>query len=415
MSIPLHIGIDASRMAVAARTGTEHYTYELLAALARRDQQTRYTLYCNQMPAALPPLGPNFALRRIPFPRLWTHARLSAELLAHAPDVLFVPAHVLPLGAPLRRRMRTVVTVHDLGYLRFPEAHTQAQRLYLRLSTLWSARAASRLIAISAATRDDLVRVAGVRPEKIAVVHHGLSPRFRPVADGEIAAVLRRYGIAGANEHAIGAGDHTPAGEHKARPYLLYVGTVQPRKNLVRLIEAFAQLDDRRPTTDDRRPTAGQIIAPNLQSAICNLQLVIAGKRGWLTEEIERRAAELGVAERVRFTGYVADEDLPSLLSGALAFVLPSLYEGFGMPVLEAMACGAPVLASNTSSLPEVAGDAALLVDPTDTAALADGLARLATDAGLRAELRARGLARAAEFTWDRCAAETLAVLKHDA
>jgi glycosyltransferase involved in cell wall biosynthesis len=359
------------------------------------------------MPAALPPLGPNFALRRIAFPRLWTHARLSAELLAHAPDVLFVPAHVLPLGAPLRRRMRTVVTVHDMGYLRFPEAHTPAQRLYLRLSTIWSARAATQLIAISAATRDDLVRFAGVRPEKIAVVHHGLSPRFRPAADAAIAAALRRYGIVGANEHAVGAGDHQPTGEYNGRPYILYVGTVQPRKNLVRLIEAFAYMLEIR----DWRLEIGTSM-PNPQSLISNLQLVIAGKRGWLTEEIEQRAAALGIAERVRFTGYVADEDLPALLSGALAFVLPSLYEGFGMPVLEAMACGAPVLASNTSALPEVAGDAALLVDPGDTAAIASGLARLAADAGLRADLRARGLAHAAQFTWDRCAEQTLAVLK---
>jgi glycosyltransferase involved in cell wall biosynthesis len=141
------------------------------------------------------------------------------------------------------------------------------------------------------------------------------------------------------------------------------------------------------------------------------MQLVIAGKRGWLTEAIERRAAELGVAERVRFAGYVADDDLPALLSGALGFVFPSLYEGFGMPVLEAMACGAPVLTSTSSALPEVAGDAALLVDPADTATIAAGLARLATDAALRADLRARGLARAAQFTWERCAEETLAVL----
>src|SRR5262245_21764138 len=129
MSLPQHIGIDASRIAVAARTGTEHYTYDLLAALAQRDRRTRYTLYCNQPPAALPPLGPNFALRRIPFPRLWTHARLSAEPLARAPDVLFVPSHVLPLGTPLRRGTQTVVTIHDLGYLHFPEAHTRAHRL----------------------------------------------------------------------------------------------------------------------------------------------------------------------------------------------------------------------------------------------------------------------------------------------
>jgi glycosyltransferase involved in cell wall biosynthesis len=375
----MHIGIDASRIAVAARTGTEHYTYELLAALARRDRSTRYTLFCNQMPATLPALGPNFKLRRIPFPRLWTHARLSAELVMHPPDTLFVPAHVLPLGAPVRRRMRTVVTIHDLGYLRFPDAHTRAHRLYLRLSTLWSARVASQVIAVSSATRDDLVRLAHVPPAAITVIHHGLSPRFRPIADsGSVAAAQQRYGI-------------TP-------PYFLYVGTIQPRKNLVRLIEAFAHLTHReRRTANDGHgdPT-----------------LVIAGKRGWLTEAIERRAAELGVAKRVRFTGYVDDDDLPALLGGALAFVFPSLYEGFGMPVLEAMACGSPVLTSKSSSLPEVAGDAALLVDPTDTTAIAEGLARLSTDGALRAELRTRGLARAAEFTWDRCAEQTLRVLK---
>jgi glycosyltransferase involved in cell wall biosynthesis len=138
---------------------------------------------------------------------------------------------------------------------------------------------------------------------------------------------------------------------------------------------------------------------------------VIAGKRGWLTEEIERRAAELGLADRVIFTGYLPDDDVPALLSGALGFVFPSLYEGFGMPLLEAMACGAPVLASDSSSLPEVAGDAALLVDPTNVAAIAAGLARLANDVALRADLRARGLARAAQFTWEQCAARTLEVL----
>jgi glycosyltransferase involved in cell wall biosynthesis len=178
---------------------------------------------------------------------------------------------------------------------------------------------------------------------------------------------------------------------------------VQPRKNLVRLIEAFASLDERR-TTNGCGPSPTVHRPPPLQ-------LVIAGKRGWLTDAIERRAVELGVADRVRFTGYVADDDLPALLSGALAFVFPSLYEGFGMPVLEAMACGTPVLASATSSLPEVAGDAALLVDPNDTGAIAAGLARLVCDDGLRAELRARGLVRAAQFTWSRCADETLAVL----
>src|SRR5262249_48169826 len=141
-------------------------------------------------------------------------------------DVLFVPAHVLPLGAPLRRRMRTVVTIHDMGYLRFPEAHTPMHRRYLRLSTLWSARMADRIIAISAATRDDLVRYTGVRPDKISVIHHGVSERFRPVLDRDLLhATQHRYGI--------------------SAPYFFYIGTVQPRKNLVRLIEAFARVEAR--------------------------------------------------------------------------------------------------------------------------------------------------------------------------
>lgn len=369
----LEIGIDASRMAVAARTGTEHYTFELLGALAQIDRSTRYTLYCNQMPAALPALGANFALRQIPLARLWTHARLSADVLARPPDLLFVPAHVIPLGAPLQRRTRTVVTIHDLGYLHFPEAHTRAHRLYLRLSTAWSARVAHRVIAVSAATRADLVRYTGVAPEKISVIHHGVAAHFAPVASQPmIAAVQARYAI--------------------DRPYFLFVGTVQPRKNLERVIAAFAAL-----------------------AVSQQLLLVIAGKKGWLTAAIERRAQELGVADRVRFVGYLPDADLPPLLSGALGFVFPSLYEGFGMPVLEAMACGTPVLTSTTSSLPEVAGDAALLVDPRDTSAIADGLRRLASEPQLRAELGAQGRARAARFTWRACAEATLRVLRQAA
>lgn len=366
----MHIGIDASRLAVTARTGTERYSYELIAALARLDRVRRYTLYCNRLPPMLPLVGPNMALRSIPCPRLWTHARLSLEMRWHPPDVLFVPAHVLPLLHP----PRSVVTIHDLGYLAFPTAHTTARRLELHLTTRWSARAAWRVIAISQATRRDLIRHYGVAPEKIGVIYHGVAPQFQPVTcRATISATLSHYGI--------------------CTPYVLYVGTIQPRKNLLRLIEAFAQC---------RREWTGHTQCP---------QLVIAGKPGWLTTDIERRVAEMGLTSLVRFPGYVADADLPALLSAALAFVFPSLYEGFGMPVLEAMACGTPVLTSTTSSLPEVAGDAALLVDPLNTAALAAALARLVDDAALRDELRRRGLARAAEFRWERCAAETLGVL----
>jgi glycosyltransferase involved in cell wall biosynthesis len=359
----MRIGIDISRVAATARTGTEHYAYELLAALAHIDRQNDYTLYCNRMPAALPPLRPNFRLRQIPLPRFWTHLRLSAEIIAHPPEAAFIPAHVIPLGAPLAHRTRLVVTVHDLGYLRFPEAHTRAQRLMLRLTTVWSARMADRVIAISAATRDDLIRLAQVPAEKISIVHHGVSPRFRL---SNLQSPISNL------------------------PYFLYVGTIQPRKNLVRLIEAFAQF---------------------LRGSDRAYRLILAGKPGWLSEPIVRRAAELGLGDAVQFLGYVPDSELPALLGGATAFVFPSLYEGFGMPVLEAMAAGVPVLTSNTSALPEVAGDAALLVDPEDTQAIMAGLAQLANDAGLRERLRERGLAQSGRFTWERCAQETLAAI----
>jgi glycosyltransferase involved in cell wall biosynthesis len=271
------------------------------------------------------------------------------------------------------------VTIHDLGYLAFPEAHTARRRLELDLTTRWSLRAARRVIAISGATRDDLVRHYGADPARVSVVHHGLSAAFQPTPDPD---VLARYDL--------------------DAPYMLYVGTVQPRKNLTRLIEAFAMA-----SVLIEQQSAAADAGHTPQAPL----LVIAGRMGWCTEAIEQRAAALGVGGMVRFLGYVPDADLPALLSGALAFLFPSLYEGFGMPVLEAMACGTPVLTSTTSALPEVAGNAALLVDPADTDAIAAAIARLAADTGLRADLRARGLTRAAQFTWERCAHETLGVL----
>lgn len=367
-----HIAIDVSRLAITNRTGTEHYTYELLGALAKQDRRSRYTLYCNQRLESLPPLGPNFALRRIPFPRLWTHLRLSAEVIARSPDVLFIPAHVLPLGAPLRRDIRTVVTIHDLGYMHFPSSHTRSQRLYLRLSTLWSARVATQIIAISNATRYDLMRFTGISPHKVSTIHHGVSAQFHAAEDvTTTTAVRQKYGITG--------------------EYFLYLGTIQPRKNILRLIDAFASMK---------------------QADTRSLCLVIAGKPGWLTQSIEQRATEQGVADRVHFVGYVADADRTPLLRGAIGFVFPSLYEGFGMPILEAMQCGTPVITSITSALPEVAGDGAILVNPNDTDAIATAMTQLASNTQLHDDLRRRGFARVRHFTWDRCAEQTLQVLQ---
>ena len=355
------IGIDASRATLTERTGTEAYSLHLIRALLKQPTAHRFRLYLNQ--AAAPDLfapQSNLELRSIPFPRLWTHLRLAVELFQHWPDLLFVPAHSLPLLFP----GRAAVTVHDLGYLQFPEAHPAAGRRYLRWSTRWSARRATVVIADSEATRRDLVAHDHIDPAKIVVVYPGYDESLRPVRDAAtLAAVRQRYGIEG--------------------DYLMTLGTLQPRKNLLRLIDAWVELG---------RP----------------LPLVLAGKLGWLSEPIVTRAREAGVC----LPGFVADEDKAALLSGARAFLFPSLYEGFGFPVLEAMACGVPVLCSNTSSLPEVAGDAALLVDPLDTQAIAAGIGQLLNDEPLRQELVQRGFENLQRFSWEQCAREVLQALE---
>jgi len=367
------IGIDASRAARAERTGTEAYSLHLIRTLLSAAPQHRFRLYTDRaLPRELD--APNIEPRVMPFPRLWTHVRLSTEMLVHPPDVLFVPAHVVPLIHP-----RTVVTIHDLGYFHFPQAHPPLARLYLDLSTRWNARVAAHVIADSQATKDDLMRHHGTSPDKITVAYPGRDENLRRVDDpSAIGAVKCRHNITG--------------------DYLLYIGTLQPRKNLTRLIQAFSNLK----SLSDLRPPA----------FASDLRLVFAGGKGWLYDDIFAEVTRLGLESQVLFPGRVAEEDKAALLSGAKALVFPSLYEGFGLPVIEAMQCGTPVICSNTSSLPEVAGDAALLVDPLDVDALAQAMARLLDDADLRGTLIERGYAQAQKFSWAACAARVLAVFE---
>jgi glycosyltransferase involved in cell wall biosynthesis len=362
------IGIDASRTVVARRTGTERYALEITRALIDAAPDDRFVLYFNQPPPpGLLPRSEQVRWRLIPAPRLWTVGRLSLELARRPPDVLFVPAHSLPPVVPCA----SVATVHDLGYLHFPDEHPRLIRWLRRLANRWSASRATRVVAISGATRDDLVRFESVSPARITVVHHGCGPSFRPVRDADqIAAVRRRHRL--------------------SAPYFLFVGTLQPRKNLARLLAAFDRLAEDHP----------------------GILLALVGARGWQPGRLRAALDGVRARDRVRLLGYVNDADLPLLVSDALALAFPSLYEGFGLPALEAMACATPVLTSNTSSLPEVVGDAGLLVDPLDVDAIAGALRRLADDEKLRAELGERGAARAASFTWQRAATETLAVLR---
>jgi glycosyltransferase involved in cell wall biosynthesis len=375
------IGIDASRAGAAQRTGTENYSLHLIRWMLALGHAHRFRLYFNRAPSR--ELFPATAhWRIIPFPRLWTHIRLSWEMATQPPDVLFVPSHVLPLVHP----QRSVVTVHDLGYHYYPEAHTLFQNVYLRWSTRHNVHAASRILADSEATRQDLVRYYRVAPERIVVVYPGRDEALVRVTDpAAVASVRARYNVSG--------------------PYVLYVGTLHPRKNLVRLVQAFASV-----IRSQSRPAGEPDADP--PSGLSDLQLVLAGKKGWLFDDIAAQIGKLGLDGRVVLAGYVPPGDLPALMSGASAFAYPSLYEGFGLPVLEAMACGTPVVCANASSLPEVAGGAALMVDPLDVDSLAQGLVAVLTDEGLRQGLVERGLVQIRCFSWHRCAQETLRVLE---
>jgi glycosyltransferase involved in cell wall biosynthesis len=307
----------------------------------------------------------------IPQRRLWTHIGLARELRRRPPNALFIPAHVLPLSQALmqtaRRTTRSVVTLHDVGYRYFPRAHPLRQRLYLDASTALSARYASHVIVDSQATRRDIQRFYGTPDERITVAYPGLLP-LPVVGPDDVRAVRARLGLS------------------DAQPYALYVGTLQPRKNLRRLMRAWAQVVA---VSEPQKPL-----------------LILAGAQGWgaESEHLRVEVQAHGLSDLVRFAGYVSDEEKAALLHGARVFAFPSLYEGFGFPVLEAQSAGVPVVCSNTSSLPEVAGEAALLVDPLDVNALAAALRQAMTDAALRQHLSGAGARNVAHFSWRRCA-----------
>lgn len=364
------IGIDYTP-AYAQGGGIGRYVRELIAALALQDASQPYRLFvAGARRAALPP-APSANFRYAPtrlsplsLARLWQRARLPLPVefftgklrLFHATDF------VLPPTLP---RTPTLLTVHDLSFARLPQAAAPRLKAYLEAVVPRSARRADHILADSAATKADLMDLYGIPESKISVLYSGVSAAFTPVraADAQ-AAVRAKYGIGRA-------------------PYVLAVGTVQPRKNYERLMQAMAALPAR----------------------FADLKLVIVGGRGWLDAPIHAQARVLG--ERVQFVGFADEEDLPTLYSAAACLAFPSLYEGFGLPVLEGMACGVPVLTSNVSSLPEVAGDAALMIDPHSVEAIRVGLiALLEEDSTARAARLERGFAQVARFTWQAAAAQ---------
>ena len=366
-----HIAVNAHLLSDQTgyrSAGVHRYIYHLLQHLGRADGGLHYTLLVGK--GARPPgtdlkaLQSRWPTRYVPVRVLWEQSVQPYTLRQIGADLVHGPVFVGPLLAPCP----FVVTIHDLSFIRFPALFRPANRLYLTLMTRLSTRRAQRLIAVSRHTASEAVRLLGVPSEKIDVVYHGVDPAFRPRSRIEVEAFRRRRGL--------------------PERFALFLGTLEPRKNLVRLVDAFARIQDAR------------------------IGLVLAGGKGWFYDELFSRAEALELGTRVLFPGYVREAELPLWYNAATVLAYPSLYEGFGLPVLEAMACGTPVVCSNTSSLPEAAGNAALMVDPNDTNALAEELARLLNEKTLRLEMRRRGLAHAQQFTWAHTAQKTTRVYR---
>ena len=357
--------------ALRQTAGIGRYTRGLVAALAEADRGNTYNLFCSGEAPDRETWPENFTVRVSNIPARWLtaswhrlHLPLPAERLAGDCDIFHSPDFSLP---PLRSA-HGVVTVHDLSFLRLPEHADPGLRDYLQKSVPLAVARAHRVLADSENTKRDLVELLKVAEDKISVVPAGVETRFRPVRDTvRLAEVRARYNL--------------------PEWFILSVGTLEPRKNLVRLIAAFAQM---------RRQTG-------LPHA-----LVLAGKPGWLYQGIYDQVKQEGLQEHVLFPGFVADTDLPAVYTQADLLAFPSLYEGFGLPPLEAMACGTPVVCSNNSSLPEAVGSAALLVDATDVEGLADAMARVLGNAALRVRLGDLGRAQAARFTWQAAARKLL-------
>jgi glycosyltransferase involved in cell wall biosynthesis len=367
------IYIDVSS-AVHAKAGIGRYAGSLAQALIAREPG-RFALFYNRTGDSLPPEG----LEEIPARTVragykpWRMAVWMGQLagvgfnrLVPGAELFHATEHLLP---PLRG-VSTVLTVHDMIFKLFPEHQKRLNYWYLNATMPLYCRRASAIVTVSEASKRDIVANYGLDPARVTVIHEAAAPEFSPSASDAVDEVRRRYGL--------------------PERYLIHVGTIEPRKNLTRLVEALQRLRE-----------SGQTIP-----------LVVVGGKGWLYDEFFQRLEQSGLSDSILFPGYVPSADLPAIYSAATVAVVPSVYEGFGLPVLEAMACGTPVVSSEASSLPEIGGAAACYFDPYDVPAMADAVGEVWSDATLREEMREQGLAQAARFSWERAAEETQALYK---
>lgn len=365
----MHVGLNAQLLSLDSTyrgAGINTYIHHLLRAVERLDSPHRFTAFTGERRFCAEQMAVHYSAwtTRRPWARIaWEQLVLPVAARRRNLDLL----HAMAFVGPLLGTIPTVVTVYDLSFLRYPEAFRPFNRWYLSRFTPAAVHRARRVIAISESTRQDVVDRLGMPPDRVDVVYCGCDPAFRRLPADEVARFRHIHDL--------------------PDRFVLYVGTVEPRKNVRGLIAAYA------------RWRHDELHVP---------PLVVAGARGWYYEEVFRTVTALGLTGHVLFTGYVATEDLPLLYNASELLVYPSFFEGFGLPVLEAMACGVPVICSNVSSLPEVAGEAAALVTPDDVVGLCDALRDVWGDTNRRREMTERGLARAATFTWERAAHQSV-------
>jgi len=372
----MHIALNAQLLSFSAsyrQAGISRLIQGTLRGLQAIDQDNNYTVFVGAQPIPadfffnkLWTVAPSrLAASNRPARILWEQTALPLAVYRRRADLLHAMAFVGPVSCPCP----LVATVYDMTFVLFPEAFNRFNRSYLTTMTRATVQRAQRVIAISQSTKNDVVRLMGVPAERVDVVYPGLEPGFAPPSAVSIEEFRRRHGL--------------------PDRFVLFVGTLEPRKNVTNLVRAYASLR---------------------KMGAMSHALVLAGSKGWRYESIFAAIEQSGVSQYVIMPGYVARADLPLWYGAADLLVYPSLYEGFGLPVLEAMACGLPVITSNVSSLPEVAGDAGRLVHPEDVDGLADAMLRVVTDRDLHTDMARRGLARAAVFTQEAMARATLAV-----
>jgi glycosyltransferase involved in cell wall biosynthesis len=360
------IGIDGNEANVERKVGIGEYAYELLKQFSKlSNQNIKFVVYLKSSPRVdMPPPSSTFRYKIVTPTKMWTQIALPISLFfGKRPDVFFTPSHYAPRVSPVK----TVISVMDLSFIRFPELFAKKDLYQLKNWTAYSARNAKRILTISLSSKNDIINEYKKDAKSVVVTYPGIKPSLTLNKNIKMNDLNKKFGI--------------------NKEYILFVGTLQPRKNIAKLVEAFSKIDK-------------------------DIQLVIVGKKGWLYEEILSAPAKYNVEEKVKFLDFVTDEELPDLYKNALCFVLPSLYEGFGLPVLEAMKNGCPVITSNVSSLPEAGGDAAEYFDPENVDEIAKKIEKVIADKKLREEMIKKGYQQVKKFSWEKTAKDTLKVLE---